>query len=93
MKEVSREWQCREAALPGTGNESIAFTYSFDVSRFVSALLSRSKWEETTYCYEEMTTWNEFIKVAESEVSEYKAHDCPWYLAAGTRPKVRLGTL
>jgi hypothetical protein len=55
----------RKAAIPGTGDESVALTYSFDVAKFVSAFLNLPKWEEVTYCYGEKTTWNEFIKVAE----------------------------
>ncbi|EED13624.1 conserved hypothetical protein [Talaromyces stipitatus ATCC 10500] len=55
----------REAAIPGTGNEPIALTYSSDVAKFASAFLSLPKWEEITYCYGEKTTWNEFIKAAE----------------------------
>lgn len=55
----------KKAALPGTGNETIALTYSFDVAKFVSPFLNLPKWEEVTYCYGEKTTWNEFVKVAE----------------------------
>ncbi|KAM0520633.1 hypothetical protein ACHAPE_003030 [Trichoderma viride] len=55
----------KKAAIPGTGNEPIAFTYSYDVAKFVSAYLGASKWEETAYVYGEKTTWNAFIKVAE----------------------------
>ncbi|KAJ3523642.1 hypothetical protein NM208_g12377 [Fusarium decemcellulare] len=55
----------KKAAIPGTGNEPIAFTYSYDVARFVAAFLDEPKWEELTYCYGEKTTWNGFLKVAE----------------------------
>lgn len=55
----------RKAAVPGTGNEVIALTYSYDVAKFVSAFLNLPMWEEVTYCYGEKTTWNEFVKVAE----------------------------
>ncbi|KAL6895098.1 hypothetical protein GGI43DRAFT_429204 [Trichoderma evansii] len=55
----------KKAAIPGTGNEPIALTYSHDVARFVSAYLGAPKWEEITYVYGEKTTWNAFIKVAE----------------------------
>ncbi|KAK1240165.1 hypothetical protein MKX08_007607 [Trichoderma sp. CBMAI-0020] len=55
----------KKAAIPGTGNEPIALTYSYDVAKFVSAHLGAPKWEEITYVYGEKTTWNAFIKVAE----------------------------
>ncbi|UKZ78246.1 hypothetical protein TrVFT333_005982 [Trichoderma virens FT-333] len=62
------DMKSRKAALPGTGNEPVAFIYSYDVAKFVSAYLDVPKWEEITYVYGEKTTWNEFIKVA-SEVT------------------------
>ncbi|KAL7893918.1 hypothetical protein HDV63DRAFT_413054 [Trichoderma sp. SZMC 28014] len=55
----------KKAAIPGTGNEPIALTYSYDVAKFVSAYLDAPKWEEATYVYGEKTTWNAFIKVTE----------------------------
>ncbi|KAM0457110.1 hypothetical protein ACHAPV_006749 [Trichoderma viride] len=55
----------KKAAIPGTGNEPIALTYSYDVAKFVSAYLGAPKWEEIAYVYGEKTTWNAFIKVAE----------------------------
>lgn len=53
------------AGIPGTGNETMTFTYTFDVAKFVAAFLDMPKWEETTYCYGDKTTWNEFVKLAE----------------------------
>ncbi|KAJ4320201.1 hypothetical protein N0V84_005986 [Fusarium piperis] len=55
----------KKAAIPGTGNEPIAFTYSYDVAKFVAAFLEEPKWDELTFCYGEKTTLNEFLKVAE----------------------------
>lgn len=55
----------KKAALPGTGEEPITFTYSYDMAKFVVAFLDLPTWNHTTYCYGEKTTWNEFIKVAE----------------------------
>lgn len=63
----------KKAAIPGTGNEPIALTYSHDVAKFVSMYLDAPKWEEITYVYGEKTTWNAFIKVAE-EVTGMKRH-------------------
>lgn len=63
----------KKAAIPGTGDEPMALTYSYDVARFVSAYLGAPKWEELTYVYGEKTTWNAFIKVAE-EVTGMERH-------------------
>lgn len=60
----------KKAAIPGTGNEPIAFTYTYDVAKFVAAFLEEPKWEELTFCYGEKTTWNEFVKVAEEVTGE-----------------------
>ncbi|OLN85752.1 Isoflavone reductase P3-like protein 1 [Colletotrichum chlorophyti] len=55
----------RKAAIPGTGNDPISFTYTYDVARFVAVFLDEPRWEELTVCYGERTTWNGFLKVAE----------------------------
>lgn len=64
------DMKSRKAAIPGTGNEPVAFTYSYDVAKFVSKILDMNEWQETTYCYGEIMTWNEFIKVAEDVTGE-----------------------
>ncbi|KAL5619773.1 hypothetical protein FOVSG1_001995 [Fusarium oxysporum f. sp. vasinfectum] len=58
----------KKAAIPGTGDEPILFTYTYDVTKFVAAFLDETEWEELTVCYGERTTWNSFLKIAE-EVS------------------------
>ena len=64
----------KKAAIPGTGNEPIAFTYTYDMAKFVAAFLEEPKWEELTFCYGEKTTWNEFVKVAEEVTGEPPTH-------------------
>jgi nucleoside-diphosphate-sugar epimerase len=64
----------KKAAIPGTGNEPIAFTYTYDVAKFVAAFLEEPKWDELTFCYGEKTTWNEFVKVAEEVTGEPSTH-------------------
>lgn len=51
--------------IPGTGDDPISLTYTYDVSRFVATFLDEPTWEELTLYYGERTTWNKFIKVAE----------------------------
>lgn len=53
------------AAIPGTGNDIVSFTYTFDVAKFVVKLLDLPKWEETTYVYGDKATLNELVKIAE----------------------------
>ncbi|KAF4341686.1 hypothetical protein FBEOM_4359 [Fusarium beomiforme] len=55
----------KKAGIPGTGNEPMTFTYTFDVAKFVVAALDMPKWDELMYCYGEKTTWNQFLKQAE----------------------------
>ncbi|KAK2699705.1 hypothetical protein QWA68_000691 [Fusarium oxysporum] len=55
----------KAAAIPGTGNDIVYFTYTFDVAKFVVALLGLSDWDETTYCYGDKATWNEILQLAE----------------------------
>lgn len=66
------DMKSKKAAIPGTGNEPIAFIYSYDVAKFVAAYLDAPKWEEITYVYGEKTTWNSFIKIATEVTGEKK---------------------
>lgn len=68
----------KAATIPGTGNEPMTFTYTFDVAKFVAAFLDVPKWEETTYCYGDKTTWNEFLQLAE-DARGTSAFTCPCY--------------
>jgi nucleoside-diphosphate-sugar epimerase len=60
----------KKASIPGTGNEPMTFTYTFDVAKFVVAVLDLPRWDEVTYCYGEKTTWNKFVKQAEETTGE-----------------------
>ncbi|KAF5962284.1 nmra-like family protein [Fusarium bulbicola] len=53
------------AAIPGSGNTPVVFTYSFDVARLVAAHLLAEKWEKETYIIGDKVTLNEFLKIAE----------------------------
>lgn len=58
----------KKAAIPGSGNETICMTYTYDLARYLSAFLAdtENKWEETTYFVGDRTTWNDFVKAAEA---------------------------
>lgn len=65
----------KTAAIPGTGNEPIVFTYSFDVAKFVAAALDLPDWPEELFAVGDRTTWNEFLKLAEeARESKFNVH-------------------
>lgn len=43
----------------------VVFTYSFDIGRFVAALLGEDKWEKESVIIGDKLTWNEFLAIAE----------------------------
>lgn len=55
------------AAIPGTGNEIATFTYTYDIARFVSALidLPAGNWPEKSIVIGDKLTFNELLKLAE----------------------------
>ncbi|EXJ57237.1 hypothetical protein A1O7_07584 [Cladophialophora yegresii CBS 114405] len=57
----------KAAAIPGTGDDVVAFTYTRDLAKFVVAALDlpASSWDEAMFCYGDKVTWNEFLRVAE----------------------------
>lgn len=55
----------KKAAIPGTGEVPVTFTYSQDVAKFTAKLLTLDKWETESFIVGERLTWNEFVKVAE----------------------------
>lgn len=62
------------AAIPGSGDEPVAFSYSFDVAKVVAELLNLSEWQDTTYIIGDKLTWNDFLSLAEDAkgTSSYK---------------------
>lgn len=62
----------KKAAIPGTGEEMVCMTYTFDVARYLAAFLAdtESKWEETTYFFGDRITLNAFVKTAETATGE-----------------------
>ena len=53
------------AALPGSGNTPVVFSYSFDIGNLVAALLTLPTWERESYIVGDRITWNEFLAIAE----------------------------
>ncbi|KAF4427919.1 NAD(P)-binding protein, partial [Fusarium austroafricanum] len=44
------------AAVPGTGDDPIAYSYSFDIVKFVVAALDLHKWDRDLFCYSDSDT-------------------------------------
>lgn len=55
----------KTAAIPGSGNVPVVLTYSFDVGRFVAALLTQSSWDKESYIIGDKLTLNEVLAIAE----------------------------
>lgn len=53
------------AAIPGSGDVPVVFTHTFDVARFVVALLTKSSWHKESYIIGDRVTWNEFLRLVE----------------------------
>lgn len=53
------------AAIPGSGDTPVVFTHTFDVARFVAALVGTAGWPERTNIIGDRKTWNEFVAIAE----------------------------
>ncbi|GLA26495.1 hypothetical protein AnigIFM63326_003655 [Aspergillus niger] len=53
------------AAIPGSGDVPIVFTHTFDVAKFVAALVGVPNWPERSTVIGDKKSWNEFIAIAE----------------------------
>jgi hypothetical protein len=53
------------AAIPGSGNTPVVFTHTFDVAKFVAALISQADWPKRSVIIGDKKTWNEALSIAE----------------------------
>ncbi|KAH7067628.1 hypothetical protein BKA63DRAFT_522522 [Paraphoma chrysanthemicola] len=53
------------AAIPGSGDVPVVFSYSLDVGQFIVALLSQPRWEKESIIIGDKITWNDFLVLAE----------------------------
>ncbi|KAK4032304.1 hypothetical protein C8A01DRAFT_20609, partial [Parachaetomium inaequale] len=53
------------AAIPGSGDVPIVFTHTFDVAKFVAALVGAPDWPERSIIIGDKKTWNDFVAIAE----------------------------
>ncbi|OHF01630.1 hypothetical protein CORC01_03120 [Colletotrichum orchidophilum] len=55
-----------KAAIPGSGNVPVAFTFTRDLAKFVAASLTLPMWETETYLVGDKLTWNQLVDLAEA---------------------------
>ncbi|KAJ4288921.1 hypothetical protein N0V90_011262 [Kalmusia sp. IMI 367209] len=60
-----------EAAIPGTGDEMITFTHTFDVAKFLVAALDLDVWPRALRISGDEITFNEFVKLAQEIKGAY----------------------
>lgn len=63
------------AAIPGSGDVPVVFTYSYDMARFVIASLDLPKWPKEYWVVGDRITWNEFLALAEDIKGQWLS--CP----------------
>ncbi|KAL7941063.1 hypothetical protein V8C42DRAFT_336009 [Trichoderma barbatum] len=56
----------KEAAIPGSGDDIISWTYTFDLARFVEATLELQEWSTEFFCHSDTCSFNEVIELAEN---------------------------
>ncbi|KAF5008736.1 hypothetical protein FDECE_4973 [Fusarium decemcellulare] len=65
---ISRVWfdlTRKLAAIPGDGNQMVAFGHTGDIGRFVAALLDLPKWERRYCAIGDRLTLNQVVEIAE----------------------------
>ncbi|KAH7176171.1 hypothetical protein EDB81DRAFT_632928 [Dactylonectria macrodidyma] len=60
----------KKAAIPGSGDKPVVFTYTRDVGKFTAKLVTLDKWEPVSYIVGERLTWGKFVQVAEEVMGE-----------------------
>lgn len=63
----------RAAAIPGSGDDVVSFTYSGDIARFVEAALDLPRWDREMNCYSDCCSLNTVVKLAEEATGEFMA--------------------
>lgn len=53
------------AAIPGSGDTPVVFTHTFDVAKFVAALVNQDVWPKRSIIVGDRMTWNQVLSIAE----------------------------
>lgn len=59
------------ASVPGSGDVPIVFTHTFDIGRFIAALLELPKWRAESYIIGDKLTFNELVHIAEEVKGQF----------------------
>jgi hypothetical protein len=54
------------AAIPGTGEEKVVFTHTWDTAKFVVAVLGLDRWEKDVYVVGEKMSWKDVAQNVET---------------------------
>lgn len=67
------------AGIPGTGDEPVTFTYTFDIGRMMASFLAKKgPWEKETYIKGDVITLNELLAIAEeARGTKFEVHYDP----------------
>lgn len=69
----------KKAAIPGSGDQLMTFTYTYDVARWAAAwLASGDKWDESTFIFGDKLSWNDFLKLAEEATGMWPSRTLPF---------------
>ncbi|KAJ6107190.1 hypothetical protein N7523_008513 [Penicillium sp. IBT 18751x] len=55
----------KAAAIPGSGEAKMMFSYSVDIAGFVVAALDLDRWDTQMFCYSDISTYNDVLELAE----------------------------
>ena len=63
----------RKAAIPGSGNDKVVFTYTKDVARIIRKMVeSEEKWPRKTHIVGDSITLNEILETTEKIRGEHR---------------------
>lgn len=67
----------KEAAIPETGDDLISWTYTFDLARYVEAIVVLPKWSIEFFCHSDTCSFKQVTKLAEyvRSVSKLRLRD------------------
>ncbi|KAM5356838.1 hypothetical protein ACJ41O_003484 [Fusarium nematophilum] len=64
----------KAAAIPGTGNTAVAFTYTFDIAKCVVGMIDVEKWEKRSFIVGDRISMNEVLAIAERVRGPFTVH-------------------
>lgn len=62
--------ESKTAALPGTGDDILSLTYSFDLAKFIVRILDLENWPRVSVLVGQDVTFNQLLRMAEHSRGE-----------------------